>query len=86
MGTSTLVVFECSYFTEQSTVAIEHVVQDLKNLMHSIPSHATQFLEMVCKILTTYKEGCNSAYKGNMGLSTLKLRCFPKSDKSFVLT
>ncbi|XP_031568752.1 exocyst complex component 4-like isoform X2 [Actinia tenebrosa] len=47
----------------QSTVTLYHLMQDLKNLMHNLPQYSSQFLEMICKTLTNYKENCHSTYK-----------------------
>ncbi|XP_078358131.1 exocyst complex component 4-like isoform X2 [Oculina patagonica] len=47
----------------QSTATVEQLIQDLKNLMHSLPNYSSQFLEMVCKMLTIFKESCYETYK-----------------------
>lgn len=53
-----------SFLFLQSTATVEQLIQDLRNLMHSLPNYAPQFLEMVCKMLTIFKESCYDAYKG----------------------
>ncbi|XP_068708589.1 exocyst complex component 4-like isoform X2 [Montipora capricornis] len=47
----------------QSTATVAQLLQDLKNLMHSIPNYSPQFLEMVCSMLTIFKMSCYDAYK-----------------------
>ncbi|XP_020616712.1 exocyst complex component 4-like [Orbicella faveolata] len=47
----------------QSTATVEQLIQDLKNLMHSLPNYSSQFLEMVCKMLTIFKDSCYETYK-----------------------
>jgi len=47
----------------QSTATVEQLIQDFKNLMHSLPNYSSQFLEMVCKMLTIFKESCYETYK-----------------------
>ena len=65
-----IVVFCTGFFKSsiilflQSTATVEQLIQDLRNLMHSLPNYAPQFLEMVCKMLTIFKESCYDAYKG----------------------
>ena len=51
-------------FGFQSTATVEQLIQDLKNLMHSLPNYSSQFLEMVCKMLTIFKDSCDETYKG----------------------
>ena len=53
---------------------MEQLIQDLRNLMHSLPNYAPQFLEMVCKMLTIFKESCYDAYKGYCHLLSHSLR------------
>ena len=60
-----IVFFQSSFILFlQSTATVEQLIQDLRNLMHSLPNYAPQFLEMVCKMLTIFKESCYDAYKG----------------------
>ncbi|XP_067035865.1 exocyst complex component 4-like isoform X2 [Acropora muricata] len=47
----------------QSTATVAQLIQDLKNLMHSIPNYSPQFLEMVCGMLTIFKMSCYDAYR-----------------------
>ncbi|XP_032229704.1 exocyst complex component 4 isoform X2 [Nematostella vectensis] len=47
----------------QSTVTVYQLLQDLKGLMHSVPQYSSQFLDMVCRTLTSYRDTCNAAYK-----------------------
>ncbi|RMX41243.1 hypothetical protein pdam_00012384 [Pocillopora damicornis] len=47
----------------QSTATVEQLIQDLKNLMHSLPNYSPQFVEMVCKMLTIFKNRCYETYK-----------------------
>ena len=32
--------------------------------MHSLPNYSPQFVEMVCKMLTIFKNRCDETYKG----------------------
>ncbi|XP_020899282.1 exocyst complex component 4 isoform X1 [Exaiptasia diaphana] len=47
----------------QNTITAYQLMQDLKNLMHSLPLYSDQFLDMICKTLVNYKENCHLAYK-----------------------
>ncbi|XP_022804763.1 exocyst complex component 4-like, partial [Stylophora pistillata] len=47
----------------QSTATVEQLIQDLKNLMHSLPNYSPQFVEMVSKMLTIFKDRCYETYK-----------------------
>ncbi|CAH3034604.1 unnamed protein product [Porites lobata] len=69
--TNSLKVLGASRPLLQSTATVEQLIQDLRNLMHSLPNYAPQFLEMVCKMLTIFKESCYDVYKA-------LLRCSPE--------
>ena len=51
------------HFLFKSTATVAQLIQDLKNLMHSIPNYSPQFLEMVCGMLTIFKMSCYDAYR-----------------------
>ena len=42
---------------------VEEMIQDLKDLMQSLPLYASKFMEMICAILSNYKDTCYAAYK-----------------------
>lgn len=47
----------------KSTVLVEEMIQDLKDVMQSLPLYASKFMEMICAILSNYKDTCYAAYK-----------------------
>jgi exocyst complex component 4 len=48
----------------QSTVTVEHCIQDLRELMQALPAYAEHFLSIICNILHNYRETCQAAYRG----------------------
>jgi len=50
----------------QSTVLAARSIQELCELMTDLPDYASQFVNMICKILQEYLDSCQQAYHGTV--------------------
>lgn len=48
----------------QSTGMVERRLSETKSLIHDLPCYSEELLKMVCALLKTYRETCQSAYRG----------------------
>ncbi|EEB18474.1 exocyst componenet sec8, putative [Pediculus humanus corporis] len=47
-----------------NTVTVEKCMTELKELMKSLPAYADKFLTIICNVLRSYREICQSVYRG----------------------
>ena len=57
----------------QSTVTINHIMEELHGLMKTLPAYSNDFLDIIVHILQQYYESCNSAFKSKLCLMRTKI-------------
>lgn len=59
----------------QSTVAVAKSIQELCDLMRSLPDHAEHFLNMISNLLQEYRTTCHSSYRSQFSDFILIMLC-----------